>query len=343
MRLIFRLHRWLGLSCGALLAVSGLTGALLVFGHEIERALEPALHRAAPHETRASLDVALSEVRRLHPAHTVSYIRFPRTPDGTYEFWLDRDQGPRVYVDPGSGRVLGTRAPHEGLVGFLRELHVHLLSGSAGDTLVGTFGIATLVLLATGGMFWWRSRRARASLRSPAAALHRKLAVSSVALLLIAALTGTSLAFSAPVRKALNALAGVSIAPPPAAHSTPRPQLDAALGAASTALPAGQVSWIYLPAAPGLPLTVRLRTADEHHPNGLNMVYADPADGSVLRVDAASRASPGVRLFEWFYPLHIGTLAADPHRVVQTFLGLLPALLLATGLLTFLRRRRRNH
>lgn len=340
MRLILRLHRWLGLTLGAVFALSGLTGALLVFGYEIERALEPALHRARSPASHASLDAALVEVRNRFPEHAVSYIRFPRAEDGTYEFWLDRAYGPRVYVDPASGRVLGSREPDEGLVGFIRELHVHFLSGRAGDTVVGAFGIAALVLLASGAVFWWRSRHGRGALRPAAASLHRKLAVWGGALILTAALTGTSLAFSGFVRNALNAVAGVSSAPPPAAHPTARPNIDASLAAARAALPAGRVTWIYLPATPGLPLTVRLRTPDEHHPNGLNMIYADPASGAVLRIDPASRAPPGVRLFEWFYPLHIGTLAAEPHRAAQTLVGLLPMLLLATGVLTYLRRRK---
>lgn len=339
MRLNLRLHRWLGLTVGAVLALSGLTGALLVFGHDIERALDPALHRVPPAAVSASLDAALAEVRQLHPGHAVSYIRFPRAADGTYEFWLERAFGPRVYVDPGSGRLLGSRKPHEGLVGFIRELHVHLLAGRAGDTLVGTVGIAALALFAAGAVFWWRSRRGRAALRPAAASLHRKLALYCVAFLLIAALTGTSLAFSGFLRDALNTVAGVSPALPPSAQLAVTPQVDASLAAARSALPAGRVTWVYLPAALGAPLTVRLRTPGEHHPNGLNMVYADPVSGAVLRVDPASQAGPGIRIFEWLYPLHIGTLAAEPHRAVQTLVGLLPVLLLASGVLTYLRRR----
>lgn len=340
MRLILRLHRWLGLTFGVVLALSGLTGALLVFGHDIERALEPELHRVVPAEASASLDAALADVRRRHPEHAVSYIRFPRTADGVYEFWLDQDSGPRVYVNPGSGKVIGSRKPHQGLIGFVRELHVHLLAGGAGDTLVGTMGIAALILFAVGALLCWRSRHGRAALRPAAASLHRKLALYGLAFLALAALTGTGLAFPEHLKDAVNAVAGVSPAPPPSARATATPQVDAALAAARSALPAGRVTWIYLPATPGLPLTVRLRTSDEHHPNGLNMVYADPVSGAVLRIDPALQAGAGTRIFEWLYPLHIGTLAAEPHRVMQTFIGLLPALLLASGVLTYLRRRR---
>lgn len=339
MRLTLRLHRWLGLTVGGMLSLSGLTGALLVFGHDLERSLAPQLLRAPP-AAGASLDEAIVEVARAQPGRAVTHIRFPRTPDGTYEFWLDRSQGPRVYVDPGSGRLLGSREPEEGLVGFIRELHVHLLAGSAGEAALGAAGAIVLVLLCAGGIVWARTGGRRGARRAPASSrVHRSVGVCSLALLAVAAVTGTALAFSESVRSALNGLTGGSLATP-AASIAARPRLDAALASAQAALPSGRVTWIYLPARPGAPVTVRLRTPGEHHPNGLNRVYTDPSTGALIRVDRAADAPLGVRAFEWIYPLHIGTLGGIPHRAVLAAFGFLPSLLLVTGVLTHRRRRR---
>lgn len=35
----FNAHRWLGLTAGILLCIAGVTGSVLVFGHEIDRAI----------------------------------------------------------------------------------------------------------------------------------------------------------------------------------------------------------------------------------------------------------------------------------------------------------------
>jgi uncharacterized iron-regulated membrane protein len=52
----FYLHRWLGLVAGILLCIAGLTGSILVFWHEIDKAVIAArFGRVIPGDTKVSL------------------------------------------------------------------------------------------------------------------------------------------------------------------------------------------------------------------------------------------------------------------------------------------------
>jgi uncharacterized iron-regulated membrane protein len=84
---------------------------------------------------------------------------------------------------------------------------------------------------------------------------------------------------------------------------------------------------------------VRKKLPGEAHPNGLSFVRLDPFTGQVLQATPFEAASPGVAMFSWIYPLHIGLLGGRVHQVVLTVVGLAPAGLMVTGVWLWLRKR----
>jgi len=68
-KLWLKVHLWLGLGLGFFLAVIGLTDSVLVFWHEIDEALNPALYQAwIPAEARLKpLEEVLTAAERAAP------------------------------------------------------------------------------------------------------------------------------------------------------------------------------------------------------------------------------------------------------------------------------------
>src|SRR6516162_7002946 len=71
------IHTWIGIASGVFLSVIALTGSVILFRAEFERAALPS-SAAADHGTRrASLDDAAREIARLRPGGVVRRVRIP--------------------------------------------------------------------------------------------------------------------------------------------------------------------------------------------------------------------------------------------------------------------------
>ena len=124
------LHRWLGLTLGALAVVLGITGALL--------SLDPVLQVADAPAAPAELPVA-SLVERV-TRHVPDAEEIRRLPSGAIVVYSFAGNQPQAsYVDPADGRVLGAWQP-SALPRWVKNLHRALLLGDAGRW--GAAGIA---------------------------------------------------------------------------------------------------------------------------------------------------------------------------------------------------------
>ncbi len=349
-------HLWVGLALGGVLVVISLTGSALVFRHEIDRALSPALLRVEPAGERAPLGDAVEAVRRAVPESAPRLVRLPRDAEAPHEVWLTDDR--HVYVDPYRATVLGVRGDRDGAMNTLFALHAELLGGETGARVVGWIGLLTLLLAGTGLVLWWPAvptvaqvRRALtvAWQRGPwrlAYDLHRAGGFYTSAFLVLVAATGAALVFYAETGAVLASATGAAPPPPPptveeAERVLGPAVLDDALASARRALPDGEPTFVTLPRADGAPLAVRLRTPTEWHPNGRSAVYLAPATGRVLRADDARDAPAAWRAMHAAYPLHIGAFGGAV-RAVFVVLGFAPAALSVTGALVWFRRWRKR-
>lgn len=139
------LHRWGGLLIAAFLILAGFTGAVISWDHELDDLLNPHLMqtdtvgpRQDPLELARAIEHRYPEVRvsfvPLAPKNSGASLAFgivPRVDPNTGE--LHEPGFNQVFVDPVSGRVLGTREwgavwpiSRETLVSFLYVLHYSL-------------------------------------------------------------------------------------------------------------------------------------------------------------------------------------------------------------------------
>ena len=88
-RVLVQVHLWAGLALGLYIAVSSLTGAVLVFHEELGHAAQAALHRVrlpnSPAGDALTLDEAAAALRAALPAARILSLAPPHTPDGTFQ------------------------------------------------------------------------------------------------------------------------------------------------------------------------------------------------------------------------------------------------------------------
>ncbi|MGB3449361.1 MAG: PepSY domain-containing protein [Giesbergeria sp.] len=151
------IHRWLGLTVGALAVVLGITGAILAFDPVQEAWQAPA----APGDL--SVATLVERVTRTVPdAEEIRHL-----PSGAIVvFGFVGDEAQAHYVDPADGRVLGAWQP-SALPRWVKNLHRSLLLGDAGRwgaagiaLAMGLICISALVLLLR-RMGGWRRLGAR--------------------------------------------------------------------------------------------------------------------------------------------------------------------------------------
>ena len=352
-RIIFNIHLYIGLAVGLFLVLSGLTGSLIVFREEIEELMHPELLETRVRGERVPVQTVLNTVRRAYPEDKIIFLRMPRTPQETYLLKMNSAHDLFVYADPYSGEVLGAHRQEDTFIGWVALVHTELLIGERGKTAVGISALLLICMSITGLILWWPrngkiSRGLKIDWRGPWKTLvfdmHRAVGIYSVLFLLIIAFTGVSLVFNKTVAEITNFLTASAPRPPPPlsafqGEAETIPSMDDLLHKADLAL-SGPTTWITLPQTLEAPVVVRKKIAGELHPNGKSFVFFDQYTGEVLLVEDASSAPAGTRIYNTFYPIHIGTLGGLPTRIFQVIVGFLPLLLFVTGYIMWKNQRK---
>jgi uncharacterized iron-regulated membrane protein len=364
--LAMRLHRWVALALGAWFALLGVTGGVLVWHAELDRALNPAWFapRACAQRSGTPVADALAVFARATQGATATQVMAPADASAAFTVWEKPPAGGlrrQHFVDPHCGAYLGKRAwgaarfDRAHVVPALYELHRALLLREAGHTAVGFVGLALLFVAVTGLWTAWPRHATReawkrvftlkhgASTHRRFYDLHRATGAWLALFLLLMSLTGAYLCFPKQVRALVAIVLPTSQAEmrKPADMRMPTLSPDALVLRAQSLWPDTRWSRLQLPGGGRGAWDVRLLQAAE--------VRADTGDTRVRLDDAGHvvdhrdplRGPAGDRLIAWLFPLHSGEALGMVGRVAWSCLGLAPALLFATGLWLWLRRRRR--
>jgi uncharacterized iron-regulated membrane protein len=337
-------HRYLGLALGVLLLISSLTGAAVVFSDPIDSSLNPDLLLVEPAAQSVPVDAMLGNLRKVVPDQTVSTVFVPDEPDAAWEFWFHEDRQLYAYVNPYTGDILGTRRATDSLMGFLVDLHIHLLSGETGQQVVGWAGLGAVLLSLLGLYLWWPKKgrwKSALSVKWQAAPVrrwldvHKVVGACSVGIIILTATTGSLIALHEVVTEPLlTVLTGEGThqdVPEPQAATGDNAPLASILATARATFPSGRVSRISLPAdAQGI-VTVRMRLEGDPHQFGRSFLWFDRHDGRLLKASNILKANLASRIQNWFYPLHTGFYGGTATRWLQFFVGLSMALITLSG------------
>ncbi len=161
--LLLRLHGWLGISAGLILAVVGSTGALLSFEPQILRLLNPGTLVIAPESIPMLTPAALYEsVSAARPGRAIQSLTLSGEPDRPAQVVYAKPGNPRgdaIWVQPYSGELLPEVRGHK-TFHVIEDIHRKLLAGALGKALTGAAALV-LVFMALSGLYLRWARRPR--------------------------------------------------------------------------------------------------------------------------------------------------------------------------------------
>ena len=330
MKLLVLIHRWTGGLIGLVLALLGLTGAILA---------QKDAWITAPGNSGGALmalerQVAFVEKVNANPGKLPSYILFPSESFGLVRLAYKDEAG--AYLTP-AGKISATwDSKWDRPELWLFDFHHHLFADDPGEIVAGIAALAGLGFIITGLILWWRTRRtfsfrlwpARMT-RSAIIRQHRDLGVMIAPLLFLTSLTGAMLT--------LKPVAGLILMPfssasemetatkPPKVSGGPltvKPDWKAMLATVKDRYPDADIRLVILPRKPGDLITIRAKQPDEWLPNGRTTFWFAPEDGRLIEARDALKLPQGLQIFNMAYPLHAGKVGGLAWQVLITITGM---------------------
>ncbi len=350
---LFQVHLWLGVGLAGYIVVVALTGGLIVYKKEMERAMIPRLIRVEPQGERGSLAAMMQTVKEAYPQASLSNVYLYWEPGTSWSFRMQSKTEGRiqVYVDPYRGVVLGEDRYRGKFLQWVYDLHVNLLMGDFGEWLNGWGGLGLALVSVTGMVVWWPGRRwwkqgfvyeTRARWKRQNYDLHKVTGFWSSAALILLAVTGAYWSFPQTYEAGIEKLTGG-----PVKLNAPRIErveglgdapMDEVLRVAMAAIPGGTPTLFRPAAKPNEVHSLHHILPGDWRTQGDNAVYVHPQTAEVVRVTYHKDLPLGVRLQRDIFGLHFGTFAGHPSRVLWVVMGVTPAVLAVTGVLMWWNR-----
>jgi uncharacterized iron-regulated membrane protein len=373
----FIIHRYLGLVVGIIIVVVGLTGSLLVFSPEIATAqIKNSLPKIIPQGERFPLEALYNRVevyaRNKDPNFTfidqfaISEHRFFQPDEPTYFGYFDRqDNLHLIFVNPYTAEIIGNETNtyySDRFWEWILELHGSLLAGKWGLYLVGLVGLLTTVLCLTGILLWpgWRKLingfkiKWKGHIKRRNFDFHKVVGIIASIFLAMATLTGFCWNYSDWIMPAIYAVTFSKPSPTDKGVDLPvysQPitgmehsdlfgqNLSQMMRTAKIYFPEGLLSNAYIELAPK-GIIDWVQCYPQQH-SDCQVLEFDKYSGEVIRAWWTKKGvSLGDKIINSFPGIHYGFFGGLPTRIFYLFVGLSPTILLVTGSIMYLYRRR---
>lgn len=356
-----RIHLWLGLTAGLLLAVIGLSGSALVFAEQIVRAEAPALfHDYGPGEWRPVSTWIEDAEKRFPELKPITYVFGPGTipmPTGTPILFAqtERDGSERhtlIPVDPVKGTVLARIDAEDTWAGFLVIFHKELLARHWGVLITAICAVGGLLAMLIGIVLWWPRRGAWSTAlrikRSSASGvsirdLHAVPAVLFYLPLSVALLSGLYMqkpGWLDPIVAVASPIRAIDPASLPASKPgacTGETTVDEALQLAEAGREDHILRHVFVPQGPQNVFQIELRAPDANPRATGTLVFVDRYCRRVLSMVSADDMTTGERIKALSWPLHTDLMLGRFGQLFVFLSGLLLAGLFVTGVMIWLR------
>lgn len=368
-RALFQIHLWAGIAVGLLATVVGISGSAIVYKHGLEKCLTPALYQTT-NAQRLSADTLMARAKALHPGWKIEYIATEEaSPSETPDPWIvylappgskPFEDDALVYLDPGTGRLLGethrsTALHPASFVDWIAELHYSLFAGDTGLVVNGIGAALLFVLCVSGIIIWWPGRKHwRSHLKIHWRArwprfnwdLHNVIGFWSTLPLSIEALTGALFCFYVPAATLLVTLLGGSAnqvkqlfsAPESSASHAVPVAIEPMVAASLAAHPDASLYGITPASTPSGSVLVRLAPPHAEDRGDFILLAFDQYSGRVLRDLDSRQQGLAMRIMLFMGPLHFGAFAGHWSRIAWIFLGFTPGVLFLSGFMMWWRR-----
>ena len=374
------LHRWAGLFMAVFLFISGLTGAVISWDHELDEWLNPGLFDAMPASRDDAIRTPLALANQLEasdPRLQITYMPLALEPGHALSLFVHEKPGSdeldfnQMAVNPVSGDVQQQRMwgavslTRENLLPFLYKLHysMHIPDGFGLELGVLFMGIVAIVWVLDSLIALWISFPSIAAWRKSFAFrwraggyrltfdLHRSGGVWVWLLLLILAVTSVSMNLEHQlVRPLVNAISPLTPSPfsgrALAEHVLPgKTREDILERAQSEAVKYGitdEAGGIFYSPEFDVYGVGFFAAGKDHGEAGLGnpWLYFDGHSGEPVGADVPGQGSAGDLFMQLQFPLHSGRIIGLPGRIMVSLMGLLVAMLSLTGIIIWAKKRR---
>ncbi|MFT4055004.1 MAG: sulfite reductase flavoprotein subunit alpha [Novosphingobium sp.] len=366
-RILFQIHWFLGITAGLVLAVMGITGAMLSFEDAIMRVISPGIVTLSPSAAKPlSPDTVIARATAARDGTRIERLVVQSDSTRAWEVQFAAPKGERrgesSFVDPRDGRLLG-KANGTAFFATVMEIHRWLvLPGGPkgwGRQITG-FSTIALIFFAISGLYlrWpkrvleWRSWFVL-DLRKSGRNLYRELHViigSWVALVyLLSAFTGLWWSYEWYRAGAMVVLTG-SAKSGDDGHG--KPEKDAGPPLIATL----EMAWKTLQRTTGgrydsvvisLPehggkASFRVLLPDARHDRMTDNFDIDMTSGKLLKSDLYAKRKLGKTISTSMLEVHRGAFFGMAGRIVILVTSLTMPLFTVTGLLLYFARRRRK-
>ena len=357
------LHQLLGLGVGVFFVLLGLTGSLLVFYPEVDSEIHPSVPSAPKPSGDISAQKVYDVLRREYPDRMGSWrIELPmkRGQAIAARYYKPVETAHQkfaplmVTLDPSTYQVTSSRYWGRYPMTWIYDLHYTLLADDWGHNTVGLIGVILLMSLLLGWWLWmprWGriGRSMKPVIRSQPVKkmydLHVMSGVYGGILLAILALTGVVLAYPHASQRLASTLLEFE-RPMPTSRNLLAPRqtqanLDMLVQDSKVLFPHAEVRWVETSGVDGREVTLRLFNGNEPS-RRFPQTYLKwhPVTAELLHQRDYHQLPTGDKLWAWVHPLHNGEAFGIFGRILVTLLGLLPAILMVTGFLRFMQKRR---
>ena len=351
-----RIHLILAFASGLFLINLSISGALLVYGKEIQSFINPQYWSLSKSEFEtAPRRLTLAELIAKIEQQTDEKIQFIQQEDDRLLPWQVRLVNTNyLSVNPYTGEVLLSYQYTDTFYGFIMSWHRWLIyTDERGEKPMQFWvAIASLILIIeilVGTILWLRPKhrikrlkvRWKAKNKIWITQLHGTLGVFFGLPLLLIAFSGIGFFWQDATKQVVQWFSFSEVEQhnfkPPVLTANITLQLDKAYETASAALPAGQVFRVYPPQNSERPLALRIKMPSETH--AYSWSWANPYTGQLLHAYDASKASIATKVWHFKYKFHIGEFIGWPVRVLWLFICLLPCFFIFSGLYLWLKRK----
>lgn len=347
MKTLDLLHRWAGGLIGLLLALLGLSGAILV--HKDAWVNVP--HASAPLMSDTAAVAAAVSRLMASPDNRPTSITFASDNFGLHKLSFPNDAG--AYASQAGQIITQWSSPWDRPELWLFQFHHYLFAGEVGEWVIGLAGLCGLFFVISGIVLWWRTRKTfefrllpKRLSRPSILRHHRDLGIVAAPLLLMSLYTGVTMVFTPTAALVLGPAAPSTIAaalkPPAPIDAKLADQYDwsAMLHTARARFPSAEFRILSLPRKDNGLITIRMKQPEEWLPNGRTTLYFAADTGRLVEARDAMKLPAQARGFNMLYPLHAGKVGGLPYRLVATLSGLVLTLLGSLAFWTFWFRRK---
>jgi len=352
-KLVLKIHLLLGLVSGLFLIILGLTGSVMAFESDIDHWLHPGFWRVAQGQALSESKL-ISGVERSFAPLRVQGVQIPQDRDLAQSMQLSDKSS--VTVNPYTGAILGRRTRPgrtQQWLGFIHQVHLRLTGNGqaswapAGKMVVSYAGLALCLLVPTGLVLWWRTKRSTIRWNGPwfrvCFDLHQVIGIYACLFLWVSALTGIFIGFEWP-EKAIYSLTnsarpsfGEQPKSTPAGSSSPI-SVDQAIATARQAIPNAALDLIFLPRRPEDAYMVILRVPEETSGSAHSTVAIDQYSGRALAVHNFLTDSQGYRWIRFNRSIHTGDIGGTAGHIVMSLSSLLLVVMAVTGIVIWLKK-----